>query len=69
MYLRKFLSKSNFSSVFNKTAKRGFSFFKDFNANTLAFRATKYDPTKELEVIIFLNKSFNFYLNDYLKIG
>ena len=46
MYLRKFLGKSNI----HKIGKRGFSFFKDFNANTLAFRATKYDPTKELEV-------------------
>ncbi len=54
MYLRKFLSKSNILSVFNKTSKRSFSFFKDFNANTLAFRATKYDPTKELEVNHFI---------------
>jgi hypothetical protein len=53
MYLRKFLVKSNFASAFNKTTKRSFSFFKDFNANTLAFRATKYDPSKELEVKIF----------------
>jgi hypothetical protein len=50
MYLRKFLGKSNVYSALSKTTKRGFSFFKDFNANTLAFRATKYDPTKELEV-------------------
>lgn len=56
MYLRKFLGKSNINSVFNKTSKRGFSFFKDFNANTLAFRATKYDPKKELEV-----NDFSFY--------
>lgn len=53
MYLRKFLGKSNIYSAFNKTTKRGFSFFKDFNANTLAFRATKYDPKKELEVKYF----------------
>jgi hypothetical protein len=46
MYLRKLLTKSNIY----KASKKGFSFFKDFNANTLAFRATKYDPTKELEV-------------------
>lgn len=61
MYLRKFLSKSNFSSALNKTAKRGFSFFKDFNANTLAFRATKYDPTKELEVIILYCLNLNIF--------
>lgn len=52
MYLRKFLGHSNIY----KTSKRGFSFFKDFNANTLAFRATKYDHTKELEVRKFKNK-------------
>jgi len=51
MYLRKLLGKSNIYSALNKTSKRGFSFFKDFNANTLAFRASKYDPSKELEVI------------------
>ena len=56
MYLRKFLGKSNINSAFYKNVKRGFSFFKDFNANTLAFRATKYDPTKELEVIRFSYK-------------
>jgi len=50
MYLKKFLGKANLYTSFNKVGKRGFSFFKDFNANTLAFRATKYDPTKELEV-------------------
>ena len=49
MYLRKLLSKSDFNPI-NKTLKKGFSFFKDFNANTLAFRSSKYDPAKELEV-------------------
>jgi hypothetical protein len=53
MYLRKLIGKSNFISGFDKTIKRNFSFFKDFNANTLAFRSTKYDPTKELEVYFF----------------
>lgn len=56
MYLRKFLGKSNLISPFNKTLRRGFSFLKDFNSNTLAFRATKYDPHKELEVIIIIKK-------------
>ena len=60
MYLRKFLGKS----TIYKTSKRGFSFFKDFNANTLAFRATKYDPTKELEVRKFKNKN-KFFLEEF----
>jgi len=66
MYLRKLLGKSNISSVFNKNVKRNFSFFKDFNANTLAFRATKYDPTKELEVNYFSKYLKQYFIKSFL---
>lgn len=50
MYLRKFLAKDKLSFGFNKILNKNFSFLSNFNKETLAFRATKYDPKKQLEV-------------------
>ena len=52
MYLKKFFGKDKFSFGFNKIVNKKFSMFPSFNKETLAFRATKYDPTKQLEVFL-----------------
>ena len=52
MYLKKFLAKDKFSFGLNKIVNKKFSMFPSFNKETLAFRATKYDPTKQLEVFL-----------------
>ena len=49
MYLKKLFAK-NKPSFLNKIAKKDFSIFANFSKETTAFRATKYDPTKQLEV-------------------
>jgi hypothetical protein len=53
MYLKKLFAKNKLSFGLNKIANKNFSFFANFNKETLAFRATKYDPTRQLEVKIF----------------
>jgi hypothetical protein len=56
MYLKKLVAKNKLSLGLNKIANKKFSsFFANFNKETLAFRATKYDPTKQLEVKIKIN--------------
>ena len=50
MYLKKLLAQNKLSFGLNKIANKKFSFFANFNKETTAFRATKYDPTKQLEV-------------------
>lgn len=53
MYLRKVFSNNKFGVKYNL---RKFSFMDQFTKNSTAFRMTKYDPKKELEVIFnFLN--------------
>lgn len=47
MYLRKFSQRAKFLS--NNFGKK-FSIGDFINRNSLAFRMTKYDPTKEIEV-------------------
>lgn len=49
MYLRNALSKSKSNGLFGKLSKK-FSVLDRFTMNTMSFRMTKYDPTKELEV-------------------
>jgi hypothetical protein len=49
MYLRSILSKNNGMSFLKMSSKR-FSLLDRFGLNTLSYRMTKYDPTKELEV-------------------
>jgi hypothetical protein len=56
MYLRKKIA-SNFTkkSFTNNSFKKYFGSFTDaLNRNSLAYRMTKYDPTKELEVIYII---------------
>lgn len=60
MYLKKFFAKNKLSFGLNKFANKNFSILSNFNKNTLAFRATKYDPTQQLEVFFkFLKKIQN----------
>ena len=53
MYLRKLISKNKFNV---NLTKKNFSFMDQFNKASTAFRMTKYDPKKELEV----NFTFKF---------
>ena len=51
MYLKKLFAKNKLNSFgLNKIANKKFSIFSNFNKETLAFRSTKYDPKKQLEV-------------------
>ncbi len=49
MYLRKFL---NTNKLLTKLKKSNFSLLDNFTKNTVAYRLGKYDPSKELEVIL-----------------
>ena len=51
MYLKKLFAKNKLNTFgLNKIANKNFSIFANFNKETLAFRSTKYDPKKQLEV-------------------
>lgn len=56
MYLKKLFAKNKLSFGINNIANKKFSIFANFNKETLAFRATKYDPTRQLEVKILIKK-------------
>ena len=51
MYLRNVL-KGNNSRSFTKNLNKKFSILDVFSRDSLSYRMTKYDPTKELEVSI-----------------
>jgi len=56
MYLRTFFRGNNVNSLY-RNLNRKFSILDKLGRDTLSFRMTKYDPTKELEV------SFKIYTN------
>ena len=49
MYLRNVLRGKN-SFALSKNSFKRFSILDSFNGDSVSFRMTKYDPTKELEV-------------------
>jgi len=51
MYLRLSNAMSKINSVF-KIQKGNFSILNKLSSGSLSYRMTKYDPTKELEVIL-----------------